>query len=120
MQPGQFLVNLKFNTRMKILGRAQEIIFTSSTQDFTELVVRFWTEQELEKEGWSLLEEPWVPKEKEPVWMITDGGGFHQLYWEKGDPLDEFRLSVGNIHRTREDAELYKQKLIERMGRKEN
>ena len=116
MQQGQTLIN-KDGEKRKILGVCGEMVCVEIKvikDGFLWMKKKQW-----EEDGWSPLEEPWRPKNGETVWLVTDAGGFHQAYWNENDLFCKYRLSVGNFHRTREDAEAYKQKLIERMGRKE-
>lgn len=117
MQPGQILVN-KDGEKRKILGVCGEVIFVSQTDDFN-YSQNLYTRYELEKNGWSLLEEPWVPKNGEDYWKVDSDG---DVYYRKNhdSESDHFHFKIGNYGRTKADAELYKQKLIERMGRKEN
>jgi hypothetical protein len=119
MQPGQILVNANGEER-KILFVSGDLIIPSKIGNF-DMASSNYTKKELEKFGWSLLEEPWVPRRGDLYYVVIHIGkekeSIKQNYWYE-DKTDEFRLSMGNVHRTREDAELYKQKLIERMGKK--
>jgi hypothetical protein len=119
MQPGQFLVN-SLSQKNKILGICDEVICISYASDY-ESILGWYTKKELKQLGYSLLEEPWVPRRGDLYYVVIHIGkekeSIKQNYWYE-DKTDEFRLSMGNVHRTREDAELYKQKLIERMGKK--
>ncbi len=117
MQPGQFLIN-KDGRKCKILGVSGEAIFTSQTEIFDEADSSICTLTELKKFGWSLLEEPWVPKIGEMYWAVLNDGGITKRT-NYDNESDRFNLKIGNYGRTPTDAELYKQKLIERMGRKD-
>lgn len=113
MQPGQFLVN-KDGEKRKILGVCGEVIFVSMKDEFDV----YWsgiTKEVLKIQGWSLLEEPWVPLIGEKYWKVDSDGGIYQKE-NFGSSSDEFHIKTGNYARTEADAELYKQKLIERMG----
>lgn len=117
MQPGQFLVN-KNGEKRKILGVCGEAIIISRSDDF-EFAMYPATKKELQNTGWSLLEEPWVPSIGEFYWaVLSDGGITKRTNYD--NESDRFNLKIGNYGRTPTDAELYKQKLIERMGRKED
>lgn len=121
MQPGQFLIN-KDGGKRKILGVCGEAIIVSRSNDF-EFATYPATEKELQNMGWSLLEEPWVPNYGcEYIYLSDLGTRKSQIF--DGNTVDLFRLSVGNAFaphkpRVEEKIELYKQKLIERMGRKD-
>lgn len=117
MQPGQILVN-KDGEKRKILGVCGEVIFVSQTDDFN-YSQNLYTRYELEKNGWSLLEEPWVPGDEESFFTVLSDGDIKEIKWQICTK-NYYRLRTNNIHRTHKNAELYRQKLIERMGRKEN
>ena len=117
MQPGQFLIN-KDGEKRKILGVCGEVIFVSQTDDFN-YSQNLYTRYELEKNGWSLLEEPWVPGDEESFFTVLSDGDIKEIKWQICTK-NYYRLRTNNIHRTHKNAELYKQKLIETMGRKEN
>ena len=114
MQPGQFLIN-KDGGKRKILGVCGEAIIVSRSNDF-EFATYPATKKELQDMGWSLLKKPWEPTKKSNYFYIVADG---QKWYKKfdGDKVDEFNLLIGNCARTEADAELYKQKLIERMGK---
>lgn len=119
MQPGQFLVN-KDGRKCKVLGVCGEAIFTSKTENFDESDSSICTLAELKKFGWSLLEEPWVPKDSDRIFVVNALGGIPVAFtWDEfSEEAQDFLLKTGNYGRTYQDAELYKQKLIERMGKK--
>ena len=114
MQPGQFLVN-KYGTREKLIDTTDKA--AAFEKDSGELV--WYSKSKLLENGWSLLEEPWVPKIGEMYWAVLNDGGITKRT-NYDNESDRFNLKIGNYGRTPTDAELYKQKLIERMGRKEN
>lgn len=120
MQPGQFLIH-EGGSKAKILGICGEVIFLSLEDKFDKASSEIYTEEDLKECGWSLLEEPWIPDYNEDYWYVSSDGNilFQRRAIEDGSAT-EFRISVGNAHKTSKAAELYKQKLIERMGRKEN
>lgn len=60
-------------------------------------------------------EPKWRPELGERYWFISTRGAETTAYWNK-DTMDFFCLSVGNVHKTEEQATQWKQKLIERMG----
>ncbi len=121
MQPGQILVN-EDGRKCKVLGVCGEVIFRSSTNNFDVADSSIFTWVELIKYGWSLLEEPWVPsKENDVIFIVYSTGNIDDRRWGAILPDEKkFIIKTGNHARTQEDAELYRQKLIERMGRKEN
>ncbi len=53
-----------------------------------------------------ILEEkgPWKPKNEEFYYTITDTGNMHTLYWD-GNSIDNYMLEIGNVFRTKEEAE---------------
>lgn len=118
MQPGQFLVN-KYGTREKLIDTTDKA--AAFEKDSGELV--WYSKSKLLENGWSLLEEPWVPNYGcEYIYLSDLGTRKSQIF--DGNTVDLFRLSVGNAFaphkpRVEEKIELYKQKLIERMGRKD-
>lgn len=115
MQPGQFLVN-KDGMKRKIFSVREGIIIASKINNF-EVCGAFDTEVGWKKDGWSLLEEPWVPKKGEKYFFVMSYGDIDSIVWRDTNE-DKFRLSVGNVHRTTSDAKEYRQKLIEVMGLK--
>lgn len=69
------------------------------------------TDEQLDEEGYTLITSfPWVPEKGDMYWFVANNGSF---IWENylDMPEDKYRLSVGNCHLIREDAEVYKQKL---------
>ncbi len=129
MQPGQFLVN-KDGEKRKILEvfkntviyeRNVEIVnfFPDREKEFTTIIkIEVETIKKLIEDGWSLLEEPWVPKEDEHYFYLGSCGDERVEVWDNSD-VDHYRLSVGNCCRSSEELKLYKRKLIETIGRKE-
>lgn len=117
MQPGQFLVN-SLSQKNKILGICDEVICISYASDY-ESILGWYTKKELKQLGYSPLEEPWVLKKGMVYYSVTSDGAIYPYFWND-DSGDLFKRLTGNVHRTTAEAELYKQKLIERMGRKEN
>lgn len=119
MQPGQFLVN-KDGMKRKIFSVREGIIIASKINNF-EVCGAFDTEVGWKNDGWSLLEEPWKPTLSEPYWYVSEDGDFGMAGWGGGGMGEhDFRYSIGNVHQNLIGAKLYRQKLIERMGRKEN
>ena len=118
MQPGQFLIH-EGGSKAKILGICGEVIFLSLEDKFDKASSEIYTEEDLKECGWSLLEEPWVPSLGERYYYL-DSYGDTQTEERENNACFQHRTLVGNVHPTEADAELYKQKLIERMGRKEN
>lgn len=122
MQPGQFLVNNKNGDKRMVLEVLKNLVAVGwliGSED--EKNFHSWhSKKELEKNGWSLLEEPWKPTLSEPYWYVSEDGNFGITNWGKdGMGEHDFRYSIGNVHQNLSEAKLYKQKLIERMGRKE-
>lgn len=119
MQQGQTLVNKNGDER-KILGVCGEVYFLSYVNDFSKVTVYGFTAKMIEESGWFPLEEPWRPTLSEPYWFVDVDGGFMQTYWGIDDMNEhDYRYSIGNVHQNPRKAELYRQKLIERMGSKE-
>lgn len=122
MQPGQFLVE-KDGNKCKILGVCGEVIFLSQPNAFEFIDQRLFTKNLIKEFGFSLLEEPWKPGEDDAYWYVNMNGEVNRTEYHNWLAINsekhEFRLKIGNAHRTREGAEAYKQKLIERMGIKE-
>lgn len=114
MQPGQFLV--KGNDKRKIYFVNEFIIGFEG--GYLEAEIRWMKIEHLRKEGWTLLEEPWRPSMGESYYTVRDFGKISPSMWSSSES-DKFRLSIKNVFPTYEDAEAYKQKLIERMGIKE-
>jgi len=114
MQPGQFLVN-KDGQKRKIFGVCGEIVFLN---EINSSYIGYQTKESLKLTGWSLLEEPWVPTGGSNYFYIAaDGQRWHKEFGD--DQVDRFNLLIGNYARTVDEANLYRQKLIETMGRKE-
>ncbi len=116
MQPGQFLVR---GDEKRLIVEVLTNIIAIQT-DIADIIT--WIEKDrLANYGWSLLEEPWVPKDNDMVHFVNMWGSRGVLRWGSIDEEErKFVLEIGNYGRTPEDSELYKQKLIERMGRKGN
>ena len=121
MQQGQILVN-EDGEKRKILGVCGEVYFLSHINDLSNVADYCFTKKMIEELGWSPLEEPWNPGEDDAYWYVNFDGEIRRTEYRNWlVPSDEghnFRLKIGNVHRTYEDAEAYKQKLIERMGSK--
>lgn len=115
MNPGQFLVN-KDGLKREIKDVTEKSIAFKLGDDYD---LTWFLISDLKKVGWSLLEEPWVPTGGSNYFYIAaDGQKWHKEFGD--DQIDRFNLLIGNYARTEAEAELYRQKLIERMGRKEN
>lgn len=70
----------------------------------------------LEREGWQLEKKKWVPKSGERYYFATDDGLIlGTIYTAAGGHL--FRLETKNYFETIEEAEAYRNKLVEVMGR---
>ena len=117
MQPGQILVNANGEER-KILFVSGDLIIPSKVGNF-DMASSSFTKKELEKFGWSLLEEPWVPGDEESFFTVLSDGDIKEIKWQICTK-NYYRLRTNNIHRTHKNAELYRQKLIETMGGKKN
>ena len=117
MQPGQILVNANGEER-KILFASEDLIIPSKIGNF-DMASGNFTKKELREFGWFLLEEPWVPSLGERYYYL-DSYGEIETEEKENNACFQHRTLVGNVHHTKTDAELYRQKLIERMGRKEN
>lgn len=116
MQPGQFLVN-KDGEKRQIYFVNEFIVIFEAFAGKTQILRKSM----LETEGWSLLEEPWVPKGNEMVYIVESTGRISYTPWSAwNEESRSFFLATDNYFYSFSDAELYKQKLIERMGRKEN
>lgn len=94
----------------KILGVCDNIVFVSWIDNF-ERSHDPKTEHEADMFLIKLVEEKWVPEKGDDYWLINSEGTIVSSYYEN-DSTDEFRLSVGNIYKTKEEAEAYKHKLI--------
>lgn len=71
------------------------------------------TKEWLKENGWTIKQPGrWKPENKELYWFLDRGGSIAGCYWD-GDVGDLFRYSVGNVHKTKEEAEAYKQALLE-------
>jgi len=114
MQPGQFLINAG-GEKMKIFFVNGDLVVPSMINKFDRAGCNF-TKDELKKNGWSLLEEPWVPSLGERYYYL-DSYGEIETEEKENNACFQHRTLVGNVHRTEADVEFYKQKLIERMGK---
>lgn len=125
MLPRQFLVN-KNGEKMKIVDLSQNGAIVALEKDLVGFDgdkkiynIEWLTWDQLGARGWSLLEEPWRPMLAEPYWYVDEDGNFGKTNWGKvGTEEHDFRYSIGNVHQNLSEAKLYKQKLIERMGKK--
>lgn len=121
MQPGQFLINKKNGDKRMVLEVLENLValgWLTGSED-EENFHSWHSKKELKKNGWSLLEEPWVPSLGERYYYL-DSYGEIETEEKENNACFQHRTLVGNVHHTKTDAELYKQKLIERMGRKED
>lgn len=116
MQPEQFLVN-KDGEKRKILEVLNNLIAIENPYNLPGFV--WMKKNEALTDGWSLLEEPWVLKKGMAYYSVTSDGAIYPYSWDD-DSGDTFKRLTGNVHRTTAEAKLYRQKLIERMGKKEN
>jgi hypothetical protein len=113
MQPGQFLVS-KDGEKRKIFEVLNNLIAIENPYNLPGFV--WMKKNEALTDGWSLLEEPWVPSLGERYYYL-DSYGEIETEEKENNACFQHRTLVGNVHHTKTDAELYKQKLIERMGR---
>lgn len=114
MQPGQFLGN-KDGEKIKVIdvSKNDEVVFVSKYEPF-KYVNDFRSKSSLVEEGWSLLEEPWVPKGNEMVYIVESTGKISYTPWSAWDEESRnFFLATDNYFRSLSDAELYRQKLKE-------
>lgn len=118
MQPGQFLVNKNGEKRKIFFANGFIVAFENGQHNLNEELICILTIQQLKFYGWSLLEEPWVPKDGEHYFYLDSCGDERVETWEGGE-VDQYRLSVGNCCKSSEDLKKYKQNLIKVMGKKE-
>lgn len=98
--------------KRKILGVCGEVYHISDliSLSYPDLVE---TDASLEAEGYTLAQPAkWVPKEGEAYWYVASSGSIWRTCWMNNE-VDMGHLLTGNVHRTREDAEKYKQRLID-------
>lgn len=85
MQPGQFLVN-KDGKKRKIVEILDNII--AIERDYSG-IIEWLPKYKIDIWGWSLLEEPWVPKTMDEYFYFDSSNGkITQSRWEnerKGD-----------------------------------
>lgn len=80
---GAIVVREDAGEKRKILGCAGEVRFLSINEDFTTADSRLsYTESELERYGWKVLEEPWVPKEGGRCAFIDAYGIVQETYYQ--------------------------------------
>lgn len=117
MKQGDILIN-KQGDKRKILGVCGEVYFLSHPDDFELITISSfaWTEKEIEEIGYTLLEEPWEPKEGEIYWFIDSGVEIGTFYWVNSAP-DNFRKYMKNIFKTKELAEQALQEIKKKLGK---
>lgn len=81
-------------------------------QQFDELKNASDLEQVLKAVGIKVENEQW-PQENDEYRFVDHQSDISAMYWN-GDKIDQFRLSLGNIHRTEADAEHYKATTLRR------
>lgn len=81
-------------------------------QQFNELKNASDLEQVLKAVGIEVESEQW-PQDDDDYWFIDSTGLVAKSSW-KGDKIDQFHQSLGNIHRTEADAEHYKATTLRR------
>ncbi len=105
--------------RRKVLevGSAGNACLTSTVVHLDEANYCWYTWEELEKMGYKLeAEGPWRPEYGEEYWFLdTWAARITNRRWNNHES-DQFSFSIGNVHKTMEQAEQWKQKLLERMG----
>lgn len=86
----------------------EDVLFKKGTDIALSLDSGDTALQELIAEGSEWFEEVkagecWTPTDGEGYWHITDIDGAHHAVWI-GHEIDEYRLAMGNVFRTEEDA----------------
>lgn len=76
----------------------------------------WWTYKVLKDYGWQIEKKEWVPKLNEKYWNVSANGEIGQLTFFNDD-FDKFRLLAGNCFSTKDAAEVYRNKLVEVMGK---
>lgn len=113
LKQGDVLIDQKMN-RIKILGVCGEVYFPSELNDFKKAYGIVFTVEEIVGRGFTL--EPKKPKKYVPEngeqYFYFDSFGEETSYtWGGESEADTFRLSIGNVHRTSEDVQKYKEAL---------
>lgn len=94
---------VKEDTKRKVLGCCGEVRFLSADYQSTTYSITC-TVADLEGEGWTVEETPWVPKEGEQYYAVCGDAAIDALEW-CNDSLDTRYKRVGNLYRTREEAQ---------------
>jgi len=81
-------------------------------QQFDELKNASDLEQVLKAVGIEVESEQW-PQDGDVYSYVDDGGNIDESTWTD-HPTDQFRLSLGNVHRTEADTEHYKATTLRR------
>lgn len=106
----------KIGDEMKILGVFEQIYFYCYLLEKVEGQPQLCNENKLK--DWTLkTPAQWVPEEGGTYFFIDAGGLINEADYEPSGRFDIFCLSIGNMNKTERDAEAYKHKLIERMGK---
>lgn len=100
------------DSKVKILGVVGQVVFMSTHNQFDVASNSNFTKKELEGKGWKLEAKEWMPQGSEKYYFVDTDGSISWDTWETG-LCDIYRQIVGNLFRTEEDAEAYKQRLIE-------
>ena len=77
----------------------------------------WWTYKVLDDYGWQLEKKKWVPSLGEKYYFVSILGGNISYGPWNNDKIDRFNLKINNISRTQTEAEAYRNKLVEVMGR---
>lgn len=99
--------------KRKILGICGEVYFLSWNNDFEEMCFGM-TIKELKKNGYTLAEQPrGKPNLSDKYYCIDEYGDLVYRYWD-GDEYDDYRYSIGNCFKSKDDEriEVYKEMLL--------
>ena len=108
-QQGDYII--KGPDKRKILGVCGEIVFPSMMNVFDIASGSPCTQHEFEVEGYSLVPpvKEW-PLRNDKYWWLYSSGEAHSSIWQD-DSLDHGRKAFGNVHRSKEDAEAWAEKV---------
>ena len=106
---GDYIINGE--DKRKILFAGGELIVVSYCNKFEQADFHNYTQKELEKEGYKLVEEDWLPTHGYRYWFVSGDGIIEWSEWVN-DNSDKGYIKMGNCFKSKEQAEAYKQKLI--------
>ncbi len=94
----------------KILGICGLVYILSEKNSFNT-VDFFMTIKDIKDNKYTLKKKDWPEKYNDNYWSVGSDGGIGETYYD-GDRVDEWRKAIGNMFKTKAEAEAYKAKML--------